>query len=104
MCITIQIALDRQATSELSIPIMGVLFFGAIGNFSLFFEIAAAVRLDGGDRRLRLLPLMIFSFLISGSACLRALFTVVSGSFLWQPWVWVKTPHAADTRPARTDL
>jgi hypothetical protein len=39
--------------------------FGAIGNFAAFFEIAAAVHLDGGGARIRLLPLNFLNFLTS---------------------------------------
>lgn len=47
------------------IAILSVVAYGALGNFAAFFEIAAATRLDGATRRLRLLPLNILGFIVS---------------------------------------
>lgn len=45
--------------------ILAVASYNTIGNFAAFFEIAAAVRLDGTIRRIRLLPLNILGFVVS---------------------------------------
>lgn len=42
-----------------------VMIFACFGNFAAFFEVAAACHLDGHRRRLRLLPLLGVSFLVS---------------------------------------
>ena len=39
--------------------------FACVGNFAAFFEVAAAVHLDGHQRRLRLLPLLLTGFVVS---------------------------------------
>jgi len=47
------------------LPLLAIISYSAVGNTAAFFEIAAAVYLDGGKRRLRLLPFNFFNFVIS---------------------------------------
>lgn len=47
------------------IAILAVISYGALGNFAAFFEIAAALRLDGRHQAVRLLSINIFNFLVS---------------------------------------
>ncbi|MBV6520067.1 MAG: Beta-monoglucosyldiacylglycerol synthase [Gemmatimonadaceae bacterium] len=47
------------------LALLAVSGFSTLGNFAAFFEIAAATRLDGSRRRIRLLPFMFFGFLVS---------------------------------------
>src|SRR5204863_10009076 len=47
------------------LPLLALISYSAVGNTAAFFEIAAAVYLDGGRNRLRLLPLNFFNFIIS---------------------------------------
>ena len=47
------------------IAILAVVSYGALGNFAAFFEIAAALRLDGRHQAVRLLSINIFNFLVS---------------------------------------
>jgi hypothetical protein len=44
---------------------LAIAAYSAIGNFAVFFEIAAAARLDGYRNRIRLLPFLFFNFIIS---------------------------------------
>ncbi len=47
------------------LPLLVLISYSTIGNSAAFFEIAAAVYLDGGKKRLRLLPLNFFNFMVS---------------------------------------
>ena len=47
------------------IAILAVTSYGALGNFAAFFEIAAALRIDGRRQAVRLLSINIFNFLVS---------------------------------------
>ena len=47
------------------IAVLAVTSYGALGNFAAFFEIAAALRLDGRRQAVRLLSINIFNFLVS---------------------------------------
>jgi len=47
------------------LPLLVLISYSSVGNTAAFFEIAAAVYLDGGQKRLRLLPLNFFNFMIS---------------------------------------
>ncbi len=53
--------------------------FACVGNFAAFFEVAAAVHLDGHQRRLRLLPLLLTGFMVSLIAVSKA---SIDGLFL----------------------
>lgn len=46
--------------------------FAALGNFAVFFEIAATARLDGSRDRIRLLPLTLLGFTVSLVSVSRA--------------------------------
>jgi hypothetical protein len=66
--------------------------YSALGNFAAFFEIAAAVYLDGSSKRLCLLPFNYFGFLISLVAICRATFNqVVFDGILKREFIWDKT-------------
>ncbi len=47
------------------LPLLAIISYSAVGNSAAFFEIASAVYLDGGRRRLLLLPFNFFNFVIS---------------------------------------
>jgi cellulose synthase/poly-beta-1,6-N-acetylglucosamine synthase-like glycosyltransferase len=55
--------------------ILLVASFSTVGNFAAFFEVAAAARLDGHNRRVRLLPFLLLGFLVSQMAVVRSMFT-----------------------------
>ncbi len=76
--------------------LMMIIAFGAVGNSAAFFEIAAAVYLDRGSRRIRLLPFNFFTFLISTVTVSNASFAqIISGPRASQ--VWEKTPRFRKT-------
>lgn len=73
------------------VALLAVTAYGALGNFAVFFEMAAATYLDGSRQRIRLLPFNIFGFVVSLMAITRA---VLSQIFVRQNGgvrVWHKT-------------
>lgn len=57
------------------IVILAVTSYSTLGNFAVFFEIAAATYLDGTRSRVRLLPFIMAGFLVSLMAVSRATVT-----------------------------
>lgn len=55
-----------------AVGVFSICAFGTLGNFAAFFEVAAATRLDGSRDRVRLLPLLLFGFLVSLAAVSHA--------------------------------
>ena len=65
---------------------------GSVGNLAAFFEIVAAVRLDGNNRRLRLIPFNLFGFLVSCLSITRATWDLVVNDWLLKRELqWDKT-------------
>jgi hypothetical protein len=87
--------------------VLAVASFSTFGNFAAFYEIAAAVRLDGSRERARLLPFVLVGFLVSLVSVSAAALSQLDPRARRQPLVWDKTerfrgrtqPPAAD-RPA----
>jgi cellulose synthase/poly-beta-1,6-N-acetylglucosamine synthase-like glycosyltransferase len=70
------------------IAILSFTAFATTGNFAAFFEIAAAVRLDGSRQRICLLPFLVLGFAVSifavSRACLSQLLAPITGAkFHW---------------------
>jgi cellulose synthase/poly-beta-1,6-N-acetylglucosamine synthase-like glycosyltransferase len=55
------------------IAVILVACYSTLGNFAAFFEVAAAARLDGYSRRIRLLPLLLVGYLVSLIAVARGM-------------------------------
>lgn len=74
--------------------------FACVGNFAAFFEVAAAVHLDGHQRRLRLLPLLLTGFVVSMIAVSKAtLDGLVLDRLLKRQFKWDKTVRYRQTSP-----
>ncbi|MEP6731890.1 MAG: glycosyltransferase family 2 protein [bacterium] len=58
------------------LAILLIASFTTVGNFAAFFEVAAAARLDGHNRRVRLLPFLLLGFLVSQMAVVRSMFKI----------------------------
>ena len=71
--------------------ILALTSFGALGNFAAYFEIAAAVKLDGNQQRIRLLPLNIVNFLFSLLAITRATLSLIALRGMISEIIWYKT-------------
>jgi hypothetical protein len=63
----------------------------SVGNMAAFFEIAAAVRLDRNQQRVRLLPLLIVGFLVSIISVSRAALSQTIAYFMQAELHWDKT-------------
>lgn len=72
--------------------------FACMGNFAAFFEIAAAVHLDGHRHRLRLIPVMLIGFGVSVMAITKAsldgllLDKIFKRSFQWDKTARYRSP------------
>ena len=73
------------------IAILAVTSYGALGNFAAFFEIAAALRLDGRRQAISLLSINIFNFLVSLIATSRATFSPLLPGDNDKKTFWEKT-------------
>ena len=80
------------------LPLLALISYSAVGNTAAFFEIAAAVYLDGGRKRLRLLPLNFFNFMISTISVSRGIVTYVfakpEGREKWEKTERFRTQNA----------
>jgi cellulose synthase/poly-beta-1,6-N-acetylglucosamine synthase-like glycosyltransferase len=56
--------LDRPSALP-TLAVLAIACYSTLGNFAAFFEIVAALRLDGDRRRVRLLPFVAVGFLVS---------------------------------------
>lgn len=75
-----------------AVTVFALMSYGTLGNFAAFFEIAAAVYLDGSRERIRLLPLNYFGFLVSALSVSRAIFEQIVFDFLLRREMrWDKT-------------
>jgi cellulose synthase/poly-beta-1,6-N-acetylglucosamine synthase-like glycosyltransferase len=73
------------------LAILGVTAYATVGNMAAFFEIAAAVRLDGNCKRIRLLPFLILGFTVSIFAVSWAAFSQVKDALMGAEFHWDKT-------------
>jgi cellulose synthase/poly-beta-1,6-N-acetylglucosamine synthase-like glycosyltransferase len=73
------------------IALLSVTTYAAVGNFAAFFEIAAAVRLDGNRKRLSLLPVLALGFVVSIFSVSKAAISQIYGYFVNAEFQWDKT-------------
>lgn len=73
------------------LAVLAVAAYGTFGNFAAFFEVSAAVRLDGSRERVRILPFLITGFLLSLVAICRAALPENLRSRRTRTLVWHKT-------------
>ncbi|MBZ5571626.1 MAG: glycosyltransferase family 2 protein [Acidobacteriia bacterium] len=73
------------------VAILSVTAYAAIGNLAAFFEIAAAVRLDGSRKRACLLPFLLLGFTVSIFSVTRAAFAQVKDALIGAEFHWDKT-------------
>jgi cellulose synthase/poly-beta-1,6-N-acetylglucosamine synthase-like glycosyltransferase len=73
------------------VALLAVTSYSALGNFAVFFEIAAATYLDGSRRRIRLLPFVLFGFVVSLMAITRAVLRQLIVPLFGRVRVWHKT-------------
>jgi cellulose synthase/poly-beta-1,6-N-acetylglucosamine synthase-like glycosyltransferase len=75
------------------IIILAVTCYSTLGNFAIFFEIAAAAHLDGSRERIRLLPFIFLGFLVSLVAVTRATLMQIFYRPFSREVLWHKTEH-----------
>jgi cellulose synthase/poly-beta-1,6-N-acetylglucosamine synthase-like glycosyltransferase len=73
------------------IALFGITAYASVGNLAAFFEIAAAVRLDGNRQRISLLPFLVLGFSVSIFAVSRAAWSQIIGIFTKAEFHWDKT-------------
>jgi cellulose synthase/poly-beta-1,6-N-acetylglucosamine synthase-like glycosyltransferase len=83
--------LNSLTLMTLFLPLGVLLFYGALGSFSAFFQTALAVLLDGHRKRIRLLPIQVLCFCSSLFSISSALVEVVFERFKQRELVWNKT-------------
>ncbi|NDF12687.1 MAG: glycosyltransferase family 2 protein [Proteobacteria bacterium] len=59
------------------LPMLAIVSYSVVGNTAAFFQISAAVYLDGGKNRMRLLPFNFFNFTISAMTVSYSVFSYV---------------------------
>ena len=65
--------------------------YAAVGNLAAFFEIAAALRLDGTKGRICLLPFLILGFAVSTFSVTRAAISLITDFITGAEFHWDKT-------------
>jgi cellulose synthase/poly-beta-1,6-N-acetylglucosamine synthase-like glycosyltransferase len=73
------------------LALLSMTAYAAIGNLAAFFEIAAAVRLDGNRKRICLLPFLLFGFAVSIFSVSRAGASQIWGALSGAEFHWDKT-------------
>lgn len=68
-----------------------LVLYGGFGNSAAFFQMAAAVRLDGNARRLRLMPLNFIGYVVSAVAITRGVLSLMLDTALKRELKWDKT-------------
>jgi cellulose synthase/poly-beta-1,6-N-acetylglucosamine synthase-like glycosyltransferase len=76
------------------LAVLGLAAFTTLGNFAAFFEIAAAARLDGSRRRIRLLPFTFLGFAVSVVSVSRAAWQQILDPLRRREMVWDKTERS----------
>lgn len=73
------------------IGLLSMATYATVGNFAAFFEIAAAVRLDGNRKRLCILPMLALGFVVSIFSVSHAAISQLYGYFTKAEFHWDKT-------------
>jgi cellulose synthase/poly-beta-1,6-N-acetylglucosamine synthase-like glycosyltransferase len=73
------------------LPVLGMAAYASVGTFAAFFEIGAATRLDRVPRKILLLPLNIFGFIVSMISVTTATLSQILSRFLGGRMIWHKT-------------
>lgn len=72
---------------------LAVVSYGTFGNAAGFYEIAAALRLDGEREKIRLLPLVLIGFFVSTYAATGGLLSAIGDVVKPRRISWHKTPR-----------
>lgn len=83
--------LGAGTATALALPLLALVAYGGFGNAAAFFEMAAAVRLDGNTRRLRILPLIAIGYSVSALTISRGCLGLIADTLLKRELKWDKT-------------
>jgi cellulose synthase/poly-beta-1,6-N-acetylglucosamine synthase-like glycosyltransferase len=81
---------------------LSVTTYAAVGNFAAFFEIAAAVRLDGNRKRLAILPVLALGFVVSIFSVSKAAISQIYAYCVNAEFHWDKTERFRTASSWRT--
>jgi cellulose synthase/poly-beta-1,6-N-acetylglucosamine synthase-like glycosyltransferase len=81
------------------VALLALTAYSAIGNLAAFFEIAAAVRLDGNRDRVRLLPFLMLGFTVSIFSVSHAAFSQLNDALTGAEFHWDKTERFRTAAP-----
>lgn len=81
------------------IVLLSLTAYAAIGNLAAFFEIAAAVRLDGNRNRIALLPFLVLGFAVSIFSVSRATVGQAIDAITGAEFHWDKTERFRKAAP-----
>ncbi|MEO8449537.1 MAG: glycosyltransferase family 2 protein [Gemmatimonadota bacterium] len=89
---------------ESIMAILAITAYSTLGNFAAFFEVATAARLDGSRERIRLLPFLVFGFLVSMVSVTTGTIAQIVGAIRGHDHEWEKTERYRGTpaEPAPT--
>ena len=73
------------------LAILAITAYSTLGNFAAFFEVATAARLDGSRERIRLLPFLVFGFLVSMVSVSTATIAQIVNAIRGEDHHWQKT-------------
>ncbi len=92
--------LGSEYLSTTWLAIAGMVAFNCLGNFAAFHQVAAAVQLDQGGRRIRLLPFALLSFVSNLVSITRSTYHQLrqDGNGRRRPPDWHKTERSGDPR------
>ena len=83
--------LGQLLLSQMVFMTLCMFAYGSLGNFAAFFELAAGSHLDRRRANARLLPLVLFSFVVSLVAVTRAMLSALRDVLTRRSLQWQKT-------------
>ncbi len=82
---------------------LAVVSYGTFGNAAAFYEIAAALRLDGERDKIKGVPLILIGFFVSTYAATAGFFAAIGDMLRPGRVHWHKTPRYRDQAPVTPD-
>jgi cellulose synthase/poly-beta-1,6-N-acetylglucosamine synthase-like glycosyltransferase len=84
-------AAPSSAWLAFTASVLALVVYSGFGNSAAFFQMAAAIRLDGHRRRLRLLPLNFIGYVVSAVTISRGTFNLLLDTVFKRELKWDKT-------------
>lgn len=82
---------DPSPVIPVTVSLLSMVCYSALGNFGAFFQMAAATYLDGGRQRSSLMPLVLFGFVVSLFAVTQATLSQMLDLIFKRDLKWDKT-------------